>query len=214
MSRTAGRRDIVATYSRLAFIYDAWTWMTETKSLRIALSHAAIRDGEAVLEVAVGTGVVFREMLLRNPSGKNVGIDLTEAMLRRAARRAKRTGVPFTLELGDARTLKFDDGTFDVVLSNNMLGLLPRKDVETVLSEMLRVLRPGGRLVLVTMASPEQRLPSWIYDVGAKWLGGWRDVQLEPLVRAAGFQNVQREVIKQLGIPSEIVIAQRSLAPR
>ena len=172
MNSTTGRRDVVATYSRLAFIYDAWTRMTETKSLRVALSHAAIRDGEAVLEIAVGTGVVFREVLLQNPSGKNVGLDLTQAMRRRARRKAESTGVPFTLELGDARALRFDDGVFDVVLSNNMLGLLPGKDVKTVLAEMLRVLRAGGRVVLVTMVPPEHRLPSWIYDVGAKWLGG------------------------------------------
>ena len=208
----ADAHDVVATYSSLAFIYDAWTWMTERKSLRIALSHAAIRDGEAVLEVAVGTGLVFRAVLLQNPSGKNVGIDLTEAMLRRARRKAERTGVPFTLEIGDARTLTFDDGTFDLVLSNNMFGLLPRKDVGPVLREMLRVLRPGGRIVLVTMTCPEHRLSSWIYEVGAKRLGGWCDVQLEPFVRATGFQNVQREVVKQLGVPSEILIAQAPLA--
>ena len=87
MSTTEDGRDVVAIYSRLAFIYDAWTWMTERKSLRVALSRAAIHDGEAVLEVAVGTGLVFREVLLRNRSGRNVGIDLTEAMLRRTRRK-------------------------------------------------------------------------------------------------------------------------------
>ena len=212
MSTTADGHDVVATYSKLAFIYDAWTWMTERKSLRVGLSRAAIRDGEAVLEVAVGTGLVFREVLLRNPSGKNVGIDLTEAMLRRTRRKAECTGVPFVLEVGDARTLTFEDGTFDVVLSNNMFGLLPRKDVGPVLGEMQRVLRPGGRLVLVTMACPDHRLSRWIYHVGAKRLGGWCDVQLEPFVRATGFENVRREVVKQLGVPSEILMAQRPLA--
>ncbi|SRR6266545_562270 len=211
MSTTADGRDVVAIYSTLAFIYDAWTWMTESKSLRVALSHAAIHDGEAVLEVAVGTGLVFREVLLRNRSGRNVGIDLTEAMLRRTRRKAERTGVPFALEIGDARTLTFDNGTFDLVLSNNMFGLLPRKDVGPVLGQMLRVLRPGGRLVLVTMACPDQRISSWIYQLGARRLGGWCDVQLEPLVRATGFENVQRELVKQLGIPSEILTARKPL---
>ena len=208
---TADGFDVVATYSRLAFIYDAWTWMTERKSLLVALSRAAIRDGEAVLEVAVGTGLVFCEVLLRNPSGRNVGIDLTEAMLHRTRRKAERTGVPFSLAVGDARTLTFDEGAFDLVLSNNMFGLLPEKDVGPVLAEMLRVLRPGGRLVLVTMVRPDQRLSSWIYNVGAKRLGGWCDLQLEPFVRATGFENIQREVVKQLGVPSEILVAQRPL---
>ena len=209
---TGDARNVVTTYSRLAFIYDTWTWMTERKSLYAAVSHAAIRNGEWVLEVGVGTGLVFREVLLRNPSGRNVGIDLTEAMLRRARHKAEGTGVPFVLEIGDARTLAFDDSTFDLVLSNNMFGLMSRNDIGPVLKEMLRVLRPGGRLVLVTMARPDQRLSKWIYQVGANWLGGWSDVQLEPFVWAARFEKVMREVVSQLGIPSEILIAQRPLA--
>jgi len=212
MSTSSDDRFLVTTYSRLAVIYDAWTWMTERKSLLVALSGAAVRDGEAVLEVAVGTGLVFREVLLRNPSGRNVGIDITEAMLRRARRKATGTGVPFALEVGDARTLTFQDSAFDLVLSSNMFGLLPRKDIGTVLAEMLRVLRPGGRLVLVTMTCPDQRLPGWIYSLGAKRLGGWSDLQLEPFVHAAGFAKVQREVVKQLGVPSEILVAQKPLA--
>src|SRR5262245_48527929 len=81
-----------------------WTWLTEGRSLAAAMETAAIRDGEAILEVAVGTGVVFRELLRRNPSGKTVGVDLTPEMLRRARRKAERTGVPFTLQQADART--------------------------------------------------------------------------------------------------------------
>jgi demethylmenaquinone methyltransferase/2-methoxy-6-polyprenyl-1,4-benzoquinol methylase len=202
-------RDLAKTYSRLAFLYDLWTSITETKSLRAALLSAAIRDGESVLEVAVGTGIILREVLLRNPSGRNVGIDHTAAMLRRARRKAERTGVPFTLEVGDARNMRFDDRSFDVVLSANMLGLLRKSDIERVLGEMQRVLRPGGRIVLVTMTRPDQPLSRLIYHVGAKWLGGWSDVQLEPFVRSTGFQEVKREVVIQFGIPSELLIARR-----
>jgi ubiquinone/menaquinone biosynthesis C-methylase UbiE len=209
MSATADGRDVAAIYSRLAFVYGAWTWMTERKSLHVALSRAAIKDGEAILEIAVGTGLVFREVLLRNPSGKNVGVDLTDAMLRRTRRKAERTGVPFSLELGDARALTFDSGTFDLVLNNNMLGLLPLSDVGPVLGEMLRVIRPGGRLVLVSMVCPDHPVSRWMYQLGAGRLGGWSDVQLEPLMRAAGFTSVRREVVTQLGFPSEILIGQR-----
>ena len=130
---STGDRDIVAIYSRLAFIYGFWTWMTERRSLLVALSRAAIQDGEDVLEVAVGSGFVFREVLLRNPSGRNVGIDVTEAMLRRSRRKAERTGAPFVLEVGDGRALSFDGDSFDLVLSNNMLGLLRTDDVLQVL---------------------------------------------------------------------------------
>jgi demethylmenaquinone methyltransferase/2-methoxy-6-polyprenyl-1,4-benzoquinol methylase len=200
-------RKLVDVYSRLAFIYDAWTWMTERKSLRAGLARADIRDGESVLEVAVGSGVVFRELLLRNPSGRNVGVDLTDAMLRRTRKKAERTGVPFTLERGDARSLPFETGSFGVALSNNMLGLLSNDDIERVLREMMRVLRPGGRIVLVTMTCPEHRAAGWVYRLGAIKLGAWRDVRLEPILRAIGFEHVERDVVRQLGIPSEILTA-------
>src|SRR4029078_7428038 len=80
---TAGTSDhgrIAAVYTLLAIVYDIWTWFTESKSLHTAVSSAAISNGEAVLEVAVGTGVVFREILRQNPSGRNIGIDITKAM--------------------------------------------------------------------------------------------------------------------------------------
>lgn len=200
-------RDVAAMYTRVAAVYDAWTWLLERRSLLAALDRAAIRDGEAVLEVAVGTGLVFREVLRRNPSGRNAGIDLTAAMLRRARRKAERTGAPFSLEIGDARRLAFGDASFDLVLSNNMLGLLPPADIAAAVREMRRVLRPGGRLVLVTMLRPAHRLSRWVYQLGAVGLGGWSDVVLEPFVRDAGLEDVRREVVSQLGVPSEILSA-------
>jgi len=204
--------DIVAAYSRVAAVYDAWTWFTESKSLHAGLERARIRDGEAVLELAVGTGVAFREILRRNPSGRNVGIDLTAVMLERARHKAERSGVPFDLQVGDVRSLTFDDGTFDLVVNNNMLGLLPQADLVPTLAEMARVLRPGGRLVIVTMTRPATRFAEWIYRVGAEWLGGWRAVDIEPLVGPAGFESVSCETVMQLGIPSEVLIARKATA--
>jgi ubiquinone/menaquinone biosynthesis C-methylase UbiE len=204
-NRRPSTRRIAAIYTRASAVYDAWTWMLERRSLDAALSRADIRDGESILEVAVGSGQVFREVLSRNPSGRNVGTDLTPAMLQRTRAKAERTGVPFVLEQGDARTLPFEGASFDLVLCNNMLGLLPSSDVPPVVRELVRVLRPGGRLVLVTMKHPERRIPRWIYRLGAMRLGGWADVELEPVVRACGLPDVQREVVTQLGFPSEIL---------
>ena len=65
-------------YRRVAPTYDLWAWLTESKARDRCLELAAIRDGEAVLEVAVGTGLAFERILKSNPSGRNEGIDLTE----------------------------------------------------------------------------------------------------------------------------------------
>jgi ubiquinone/menaquinone biosynthesis C-methylase UbiE len=201
--------DVVRIYSRWAFAYDAWTWLTERTSLDVALERAGISDGNAVLEVAVGTGWLFREILRRNPTGRNVGVDLTEPMLRRAQTRAAKTGVPCELVLGDARALSLPNDSFDVVVNNNLLGLLPERDFAPILDEIHRVLRPGGRLVLVTMRRPTRRLGRSIYQIGAVRLGGWRDVDVEPHVRAAGFIDVTGEIVEQLGIPSQVLVASR-----
>jgi ubiquinone/menaquinone biosynthesis C-methylase UbiE len=200
---------IATIYTRLAAVYGAWTWMLERESLQRALTLAAIADGESVLEVAVGSGYVFREILRRNASGRTVGIDLTDAMLRHTRCKAERTGVPFVLQQGDARNLPFEDASFDLVLSNNMLGLLPHADAERAVREMVRVLRPGGRMVLVTMVLPRRRVPRWLYRWGAMRLGAWTEVAVESIVRACGIADVQRDVVTQLGFPSEVLCARK-----
>lgn len=202
-------QQIVKAYSRVAFLYGLWTWLTERRSLAAALAHAKIRDGEAVLEVAVGTGQLFEQVLRQNPSGRNVGIDLTAAMLRRARRKADLVGVPCDLVEGDARSLSFPDASFDLVINNNMLGLVAKDEVPTILSEMQRVLRPGGRIVLVMMMKPTALFGRVVYSVGAECLGGWREARLESQLQSAGFEVVGSEVVSQLGIPSEVLEARK-----
>ena len=84
--------EVIEVYSQTTWIYDLWGALTETRARQVALEQAHIRNGETVLEVAVGTGLTFREILLANPEGENFGIDLTRAMLAKAQikRRLKR----------------------------------------------------------------------------------------------------------------------------
>jgi ubiquinone/menaquinone biosynthesis C-methylase UbiE len=205
-------RDVVADYSRVASIYDTWTYFTESRSLERALELAAVVDGESILEVAVGTGIFFEKTLRRNPKGRNVGVDLTRAMLRRAQRRAEATGVPFELVEADATRLPFESASFDLVVNNNMLGLVPEEAAEAIVSEMFRVLKPGGRVVTVMMTRPAGRFGALVYQVGAVWLGGWRDVDVVPWFLGVGFalcDEIERETVAQLGIPSAILAFRR-----
>jgi ubiquinone/menaquinone biosynthesis C-methylase UbiE len=201
--------DVPNVYRATAPVYDLWGQLTETKARQRCLELAQIHDGEAVLEVAVGTGLTFAEILKQNPSGRNEGIDLTPAMLERAERKASQTGARnYQLRVGDAYQLEFADNTFDLVINNFMFDLLPEKDFPVVLAEFKRVLRPGGRLVLVNMAKGEHWYNGlWenIYRVNPAWLGGCRGVALLNDVRALGFQNTQRESLSQMTFPAEIV---------
>lgn len=103
-----------------------------------------------VLEVAVGTG----RNLEHYPSEvRVVGIDLSPEMLQRARARAQTLGLEAALQQGDAHRLCFDDETFDTVLCTFSLCSIP--EPRLAVREMTRVLRPGGRLVLVEhTASP------------------------------------------------------------
>ena len=77
-----GQKDIGAVYDRIAPIYDVWGKLTETRARNRAIALADIKDGQSILEVAVGTGIAFCEILRRNPGGRNIGIDLSQCWQR------------------------------------------------------------------------------------------------------------------------------------
>ncbi len=198
-------------YRKIAPAYDLWARLTESKARDRCLEIAAIRDGESVLEVAVGTGLAFDKILKANPSGRNEGIDVTEAMLSRAKTRAANSGIKsYRLTIGDAHALDFADSEFDVLINNYMFDLLPEDDFPTVLAEFRRVLRPGGRLVLVNMTNGKSwhnSIWEWVYRLNPAWLGGCRAVQLLPMLEESEFANVERQYISQMTFPSEVISA-------
>jgi ubiquinone/menaquinone biosynthesis C-methylase UbiE len=202
---------VVDVYSKTAFIYDIWGMLTETKARQKAMAFANVKNGEAVLEVAVGTGLTFLEILKANPDGENIGIDLTPAMLEKAQHKATKSGTAnYQLTTGDAYALQFPNRHFDLLMNNYMFDLLPEKDFSIVLAEFKRVLKPGGRLVLVNMTRGErfhQKFWEGVYQLNPRWLGGCRGVLLQDQLRKAGFRNIKREFLSQFGFPSEIILA-------
>jgi ubiquinone/menaquinone biosynthesis C-methylase UbiE len=139
------KRCVADIYRKIARSYDLWARLTESKARDRCLELAAIQDGEEVPEVALGTGLAFERILQANPSGRNEGIDLTEAMLIRAERKAAKSGsTNYRLRVGDAYDLDFPDDSFDVLINNYMFDLLPQRDFLTVLEGFRRVPCPGG----------------------------------------------------------------------
>lgn len=197
-------------YQKIAPSYDLWARLTESRARDRCLDLAAIQNGEDVLEVAVGTGLAFERILAANPAGRNEGIDLTEAMLIRAERKAAKSGSGnYRLRVGDAYDLDFSDDSFDVLINNYMFDLLPQRDFLAVLGEFKRVLRPGGRLAMVNMTNGERWYNGiWdrIYRLNPALLGGCRSVSLLPELDTCGFRQVRREYISQLTFPSEILL--------
>lgn len=211
LSSRLDKSEIPGTYRRVAPVYDMWGRLTESRARRRSLELAAIRDGESVLEVAVGTGLAFAEVLKSNSSGRNVGLDLTDAMLERARRKAAKTGQSnYELSVGDAYHLAFPDETFDVLVNHYMFDILPEEDFLGVLQGFRRVLRGGGRVALVNMTIPAvwyESLWRGLYRVHPKTMGGCRGVQLAAYVERAEFEVVRLEHVTQMSFPSEVLLA-------
>lgn len=203
------KEQVPQVYRRIAPLYDVWAWLTERSARDRCLELAAIGDGEEVLEVAVGTGLTFVKILGANPSGRNEGVDLTPAMLKRAEKRAAESFPRgYNLQVGDAYDLPFANDSFDVLVNNYMFDLLPEEDFLVVLEEFRRVLRPGGRLAMVNMTHGEHwynGIWSRLYRMNPALLGGCRPVALLPLVKASGFRETRREYLSQFAFPSEVV---------
>jgi SAM-dependent methyltransferase len=106
-----------------------------------------IGDGKVVLDIGCGAGM---DLLLAarcvGPSGRAVGVDMTESMIEKARSAARSAGIEnVDLKKGDAMSLPLPDHGVDVVISNGVLNLVPDKSV--AYSEVFRVLKPGGRFL-------------------------------------------------------------------
>lgn len=205
---------IAGVYDRLAGIYDIWASLTESRARARALALADIRNGQQVLEVAAGTGLAFAEIVRRNPAGRNVGMDLSPGMLRRAGKRLRRGGLEnFELSLGNAFSIAEADASFDLLLNNYMFDLLAEGDWPRVLGEFHRVLKPGGRLVISGM-TPGTGFGSGIYDklynISPRLMGGCRGIRMTAPLEENGFGVVSRETLQQMLFPSEIILAVRA----
>ena len=110
------------------------------------VKYARVRPGEAVLDVGTGTGVVA--VTAARAGGKVRALDLTPALLEHARKNAEVAGVAIDFVEGDAEALPYEDRSFDVVLSQFGHMFAPRPEV--AVSELLRVLKPGGRIAFST----------------------------------------------------------------
>ncbi|MEK6608136.1 MAG: methyltransferase domain-containing protein [Myxococcota bacterium] len=129
-----------------------------------------IGEGAVVLDIGCGAGM---DLLLAarsvGPSGRAIGVDMTEAMAERARASAKAAGLGnVEVRLGDAATLPLEDGCVDVVISNGVLNLTPDKSV--AYGEVFRVLRPGGRFLYADIVVASELSESVRRDVEL-WTG-------------------------------------------
>jgi ubiquinone/menaquinone biosynthesis C-methylase UbiE len=142
--------------------YDLLAWLLlrgrERAFRERLLTLAGVEAGESVLDIGCGTGTLAIAAAGHvGPQGSVSGIDASTEMIARARRKAANARVRVTFELAPAERLPFSDGRFDLVLSTLMLHHLPRITRQQCAREVRRVLKPGGRILVVDFGRPQAR---------------------------------------------------------
>jgi phosphatidylethanolamine/phosphatidyl-N-methylethanolamine N-methyltransferase len=198
LSVTAVENDFVAgVYEKLASVYDFVFGPTLHAGRLRAIQRMAIRPGDRVLEVGVGTGI---NAALYPRDCIVTGIDLSGSMLEKARERVARKDIMNMrlLEM-DAADLRFADGAFDIVYAPYLISVVP--DPITVAREMGRVCRPGGRIVFLNhfrsrnplLASIERAISPFTVHIGFK-----SDLDLPAFLAQADLEPVS---IEKVNIP-------------
>jgi demethylmenaquinone methyltransferase/2-methoxy-6-polyprenyl-1,4-benzoquinol methylase len=223
---TAGRLEagqVRAMFDRVAVVYDLLnTVMTAGLHHRWrtrAVDLARIGPGSRVLDVATGTGDLAIELVRRvSPGGEVIGSDFSESMLARARTKGSKvleemqgetpsgahngtgrhsTSATLSFEWGDALQLPYQDASFDAVTVG--FGARNFSDLRRGLEEMARVVRPGGRVVVLEMTTPTRPPLSLFYRL-------WFDRAVPVLGKLAG--SIAAVVSRARQSPSETTIAQ------
>jgi len=125
---------------------------------RRALARAAIADGEQVLDIGCGTGTLAVAAARAAPGVSVTGLDADAAILTRARRKAADAGLAIRLDQGMSTALPYADSSFDLVLSTLFFHHLPDDAKRQTAAELVRVLRPGGRVVVGDLGRPQDPL--------------------------------------------------------
>jgi demethylmenaquinone methyltransferase/2-methoxy-6-polyprenyl-1,4-benzoquinol methylase len=166
-----------------------------------------------VLEVGAGTGHCV-ETLARavGEDGLVHAIDLSEGMLRQARERIEKQDLTARVDLrqGDAAKLPYDDGSMDAVFMSFTLELFDTPEIPVVLAECRRVLRPGGRIVVVGMSQGEPgdplvKLYEWTHQHFPNFVD-CRPISVRDTITEAGFVIDDAETV-HMWVPVEIVLA-------
>ena len=202
-------------YDRMAGVYPVSTCFFHSRAHRFALDLSGIQDGMRVLEVATGSGEMFRRLVQINPNGLTVGLDLSPNMAARAYGRTQKAFPSARAHCNavDVRYLPFGDASFDAIMCCYLLELLSNDDIGVALREMRRVLRKDGTLSMV-LISERDFLFNGAYSVCGRAFPAFWGRQVERKVPAMlashAFRIVADRKVRQTYYPSRVLVARRN----
>ena len=147
-------------YDRISGVYDALADSSEHAARELGLRLLAPAGSQQVLEIGFGTGHALVEIAQRlSGDGRVFGIDVSPGMLGVAEKRVQAAGLGDRVELrlGDAKEMPYAAGSFDAVFLSFTLELFAETEIPLVLAEVSRVLRPAGRLGVVSMHDVDRK---------------------------------------------------------
>ncbi|MCX7313131.1 MAG: methyltransferase domain-containing protein [Alphaproteobacteria bacterium] len=205
MGAALDRGTIEKAYARWAPVYDIVFGAVFERGRQATIEAAETHigpDGGRILEVGVGTGI---SLLSYNRKNRLVGIDISAPMLRRAQDRViehKLTNVE-ALAVMDAKHLAVPDASFDVVVAQYVITAVP--DPEATLDEFVRVLKPGGEIILVNHLGAETGF-RWAFEqcfspiaLRLGWSPEFPWARLTNWADRAGFKVIERRPMPPLG---------------
>ncbi len=192
------RDHLERVYSSYAGVYDR-IFRVFNESREAVVSNLDIRPGERVLEVGVGTGLCLP---MYPPHCSVTAIDLSAAMLEKAAERVQEQKLDHVrLEKMDAGEMSFADDSFDVVIAAYVVTAVP--DYRKLMSEMIRVSRPGGRIVLLNHFTQDSRIiaavEKAISPICVK-MGFRTDLSVDEVIDGWPLVKARDERVKPLGM--------------
>jgi ubiquinone/menaquinone biosynthesis C-methylase UbiE len=181
--------------------YDAFMKKTtlgrEHAMREITVGLAGVKPGDSVLEIGCGTGTLSLTAKQKaGSSGKVFGIDIIPGMIEASQRKAAQAKIDITFQLGSINDIPFSENQFDVVMCSFMIFHVSDGVRRKGFTEIHRVLKPNGRLLIVESALPTQPIPRTIAKI---LMGGTPQHNLHELVPAlngSGFSDVEIAPVK------------------
>jgi len=207
---------IKKSYAKISKFYAAVEGALEKGLRKKGLELLAVQEGEAVLEIGFGTGHALVELArCVGKNGKVSGIDITPQMVEISRKRLEKEGLIDRVEVyeEDAKNMPFEDNLFDAVYMASSLELFDTPDIPKVLEEVKRVLKPSGRLGVISMSKEGHedslflKFYEWLHKKIPKY-ASCRPIYVEDSIREAGYKIAEAEEFMLSGlVPEKIVVA-------